>query len=40
MEFLMALIMGGSVSLCGFIALKQFNKEYPPQKNSKAEQER
>lgn len=35
MEILMAAFWGGSVVICGLLALWQFNKEYPPTKDKK-----
>ena len=30
MEILMAVFWGGSIVICGLVALHQYNKEYPP----------
>ena len=32
MEILMAAFWGGSVIICGALALHRYNKEYPPKK--------
>ena len=32
MEIVMAVFWGGSIVICGLVALRQYNKEYPPTK--------
>ena len=35
MEVIMAGFWGGSIVICGLVALRQYNKEYPPKTGKK-----